>query len=196
VNATGQGMAMVPTIDVRPYSDGTGDLHDIVNSHITRARLVAANGTSGNQVFHTYAPGIFMDRVQPATLDEMDQWLAAIAKDTRPAKSPLEKVIRNRPAAVTDACYTRDGQRITDMTRCAAMFPAYSNPRLSAGQPMSATLLKCALKAVDARDYKATLTDTQIAALRTAFPSGVCDYTKKGVAVRSPETWLSYGSGQ
>jgi Tannase-like family of unknown function (DUF6351) len=193
VNATGQGMAMVPIIDVRPYTDGTGDVHDIVNSHITRARLVASNGTSGNQVFHTYAPGIFMDRVQPANLDEMDRWLTAIGNDKAPARTSLEKVIRNRPANVTDACYTKDGETITDTRRCAEMFLVYSNPRLNAGQPMSSTLLKCELKTVDARDYKARLTDAQLAALRTAFPSGVCDYSKRGVAVRAPDTWLSYG---
>ena len=153
VNDASKGMAMVPIIDVRPYTDGTGDVHDAVNSHITRARLIAANGTSGNQVLHTYGPGIFMDRVQPANLDEMEQWLAAIAKDTAPAKSPLEKVIRNRPATVTDACYTKDGQKITDMQRCAQMFPVYANPRLNAGLPMGATMLKCELKAVDRKDY-------------------------------------------
>jgi hypothetical protein len=195
VNATSQGMAMMPIIDVRPYTDGTGDVHDIVNSHITRARLVASNGTSGNQVFHTYAPGIFMDRVQPANLDEMDRWLTAIGNDKSPARTSLEKVIRNRPANVTDACYTKDGETITDMRHCAEMFPVYSNPRLNAGQPMSSTLLKCELKAADARDYKARVTSAQLAALGTAFPSGVCDYSKKGVAGRASETWLSYGSG-
>jgi uncharacterized tannase-like protein DUF6351 len=196
VNATGQGMAMVPIIDARPYTDGTGDVHDIVNSHITRARLVAANGTSGNQVFHIYAPGIFMDRVQPANLDEMDRWLTAIGNDTAPARTSLEKVIRNRPANVTDACYTKDGETITDMRRCAELFPVYSNPRLNAGQPLSATLLKCELKPVDTRDFNATLTNAQLAALGIAFPFGVCDYSKKGVAVRAPDTWLSYGVGR
>ena len=195
VNATGQGMAMVPIIDARPYTDGTGDVHDLVNSHITRARLIAANGTSGNQVLHTYAPGIFMDRVQPANLDEMERWLAAIASDTAPAKPPLDKVIRNRPATVTDACYTKDGAQITDMQRCAQMFPAYSNPRQIAGQPLGATLLKCELKPVNQQDYAARLTDAQLAALKAAFPAGVCDFTKKGVAVRAPDTWLSYGDG-
>jgi len=194
VNATGQGMATVPIIDARPYTDGTGDVHDLVNSHITRARLAAANGTSGNQIVHVYGPGIFMDRVQPANLDAIQRWLDAMANDKAPAKTPLEKVIRNRPPSVTDACYTKDGETITDMRRCAEMFPVYSNPRLNAGQPMSSTLLKCELKAVDARDYKARPTNDQLAALRTAFPSGVCDYTKKGVAVRLPDTWLSYGS--
>jgi hypothetical protein len=195
VNDASKGMAMVPMIDVRPYTDGTGDVHDAVNSHITRARLVAANGTSGNQVLHTYGPGIFIDRVQPANLDEMEQWLAAIAKDTAPAKTPLEKVIRNRPATVTDACYTKDGQKIGDMRRCAQMFPVYSNPRLNAGLPMGATTLKCELKAVEKKDYPARLTDAQFAAIKAAFPSGVCDFTRKGVAVRAPDTWLSYGSG-
>jgi hypothetical protein len=194
VNDASKGMASVPMIDVRPYTDGTGDVHDTVNSHITRARLVAANGTSGNQVLHTYEPGIFMDRVQPANLDEMEQWLAAIAADTAPAKTALEKVIRNRPANVTDACYMKDGRTITDMPRCAEMFPVYSNPRLNAGLPMGATMLKCELKAVDRRDYQARLTDAQLAGIKAAFPSGVCDYTRKGVAVRAPGTWLSYAS--
>jgi len=195
VNDTGRGMAMVPIIDVRPYTDGTGDVHDIVNSHMTRARLVAANGTSGNQVLHIYAPGIFMDRVQPANLDQMDRWLAAIANDTAPAKTPLEKVIRNRPITVSDACYTMAGETITDMRRCAGMFPVYANPRLVAGQPMGATLLKCELKAVDRRDYPATLTNAQLVAIKAAFPAGVCDFTRKGVAVRAPDTWRSYGDG-
>ena len=195
VNDTAQGMATIPIIDVRPYTDGTGDVHDIVNSQITRARLIAGNGTSGNQVLHTYAPGIFMDRVQPANLDEMDRWLAAIAKDTAPAKSPLEKVIRNRPTTVTDACYTKNGETITDMRRCAELFPAYANPRLNAGQPLGATLLKCELKPVERKDYPAALTNAQLDAIRAAFPSGVCDFTRKGVAVRKPDTWLSYGDG-
>ncbi|HEY1307749.1 MAG TPA: DUF6351 family protein [Vicinamibacterales bacterium] len=195
VNDAAQGLAMIPIIDVRPYTDGTGDVHDIVNSHITRARLLAANGTSGNQVLHTYAPGIFMDRVQPANLDEIDRWLAAIAKDTAPAKSPLEKVIRNRPTTVTDACHTKNGETITDMRRCADLFPAYANPRLNAGQPMGATLLKCELKPVERKDYPAALTTAQFDAIKAAFPSGVCDFTRKGVAVRAPDTWVSYGDG-
>ena len=89
-------------------------------------------------------------------------------------------------------CYTKDGQKITDMSRCAEMFPVYANPRLNAGLPMGATMLKCELKAVDKKDYSAGLTDAQPAAIKAAFPSGVCDFTKKGVAVRAPATWLSY----
>jgi hypothetical protein len=170
---------------VRPYTEGTGDVHDTVNTHITRARLVAANGTSANQVLHTYEPGTPIQKVQADNLAEMEQWVANIAKDTAPAKSQLEKVIRNRPTGVSDACYTKDGQKITDMQRCAQMFPIYSNPRLNAGLPLGATALKCELKSVDKKDY----------ALKAAVPAGVCDYSRKGVSVRPPDTWLSYGDG-
>ena len=194
VNDTSKGMAMVPIIDVRPYTDGSGDVHDAVNSHITRARLAAANGTSANQVLHVYEPGTDIQRVQRENLDEMEQWLAAIANDRAAAKTPLDKVIRNRPVTVTDACYTKEGEKITDVARCARMFPIFSNPRLEAGMPIGATMLKCELKAVDRSDYSVSLTDEQLAAIRAAFPSGVCDFTKKGIAVRSPEIWLRYGS--
>jgi hypothetical protein len=188
-------MAMVPMIDVRPYTEGTGDVHDTVNSHITRARLVAANGTSANQVLHTYEPGTPIQRVQQANLDEIEQWVASIARDTAPAKNQLEKVIRNKPAGVTDACYTKDGTQITDMQRCVQLFPVYANPRLNAGMPLGASMLKCELKPVDRKDYAKPLTDGQLATLRSAFPAGVCDFTKKGVSVRPADTWLSYGSG-
>ena len=122
----------------------------------------------------------------------MDRWLAAIAQDAAPSRSALDKVIRNRPAGVTDACYTKDGQKITDMQHCAQRFPAYANPRLIAGVPIGGTMLKCKLKAIDKKDYSVTLSGAQLTALRAAFPSGVCDFTKKGAAARPPGTWRSY----
>jgi hypothetical protein len=192
VNDATKGMAVVPIIDARPYSEANGDVHDTINSYITRSRLVAANGTSGNQVLHIYEPGTDIQRVQRDNLKEMDEWLAAIVKDTSSANNPLAKVVRNRPAGVTDGCYTKDGQKITDMKRCGEIFPAYANPRLNAGMPIASTMLKCALKPIDKKDYSRRLTDAQVAALKAAFPSGVCDYAQKGISVRPPGTWLSY----
>jgi hypothetical protein len=123
--------------------------------------LVAANGTSANQVLHIYEAGVDIQRVQRDNLKEMDEWLTAIIKDTAPANS-LEKVIRNRPASVTDGCYTNDGQKTTDMKCCAEMFPAYANPRLNAGMPIASTMLKYGLKPIDKKDYSRALTDAQI----------------------------------
>ena len=96
---------------------------------------------------------------------------------------------------MSDACYTKDGEKITDMPRCAQMFPVYSNPRLHAGLPIGSTMLKCETKSVDKKDYARPLTDAELSALKTAFPAGVCDYSKKGIGVRAPDTWLSYGDG-
>ena len=47
---------------------------------------------------------------------------------------------------------------------------------------------------LDRRDYSVRLSDRQLAAIIAAFPSSVCDFTRKGVFVRAPDTWLSYGS--
>jgi hypothetical protein len=48
------------------------------------------------------------------------------------------------------------------------------------------------LKSIDRKDYKQPLSDAQMASLKALFPQGVCDYGKKGVAQRSPDTWLTY----
>jgi hypothetical protein len=73
------------------------------------------------------------------------------------------------------------------------MFPVYSNPRLNAGLPLGATTLKCELKPIDKKDYTRLLTDVQLSELKAACPGGVCDYSRKGVSMRAPDTWLSYG---
>jgi hypothetical protein len=199
LNDASRGLSAVPIIDVRPYTDGDDDVHDIVASHITRARLVAANGHAGNQVFRTYAPGTAIQPAQRNVLDEMDEWLSAIARDTAPARSPLDKVVRNKPSNLVDTCYTSALEPITDPGRCQAMFPVASNPRLAAGSPLTQDRLQCELKPIDRADYQVALSDAQLATLRDMFPGGVCDYGRPGVGKRSPQTWLSYprpGSSQ
>jgi hypothetical protein len=126
VNDTSRGMAGVPIIDVRPYTDGTSDVHDVINSHVTRARLVAANGTSGNQVLRMYAPGTDIPQVHHNNLDDMERWLAAIANDSNPARTPLEKVIRNRPAIGDRRLLHEGGRKIIDMPRCGQFFAGTS----------------------------------------------------------------------
>ena len=192
LNDASRGLSMVPIIDVRPYTDGDDDVHDIVANHITRARLIAANGHAGNQVFRTYAPGTAIQPAQRYVLDAMDEWLSAIARDTAPARSPLERVVRNRPSNLVDTCYTSALEPITDPGRCQAMFPVAANPRLVAGSPMTQDRLKCELKPIDRADYRVALTDAQLATLREIFPGGVCDYSRPGVGKRSPQTWLTY----
>ena len=192
LNDASRGLSMIPIIDVRPYTDGDDDVHDIVASHITRARLIAANGHAGNQVFRTYAPGTPIQPAQRYVLDAMDEWLNNIARDTAPARSALDKVVRNKPSNLVDTCYLATLDPVTDPSRCQVMFPVAANPRLVAGSPLTQDRLKCELKAVDRADYKVPLTDAQLTSLREVFPGGVCDYNRPGVGQRPPQTWLSY----
>jgi hypothetical protein len=195
LNDASRGLSMIPIIDVRPYTDGDDDVHDIVANHITRARLIAANGHAGNQVFRTYAPGTPIQLAQRYVLDAMDEWLSNVARDTAPARSALERVVRNKPSQLVDTCYLASLEPVTDPSRCQALFPVASNPRLAAGSPLAQDRLKCELKPVDRADYKTPLADAQLASLREVFPGGVCDYNRPGVGKRTPQTWLSYPRG-
>jgi hypothetical protein len=69
----------------------------------------------------------------------------------------------------------------------------YSNTRREAGGPLAANVLKCQLKPVDAHDYQATMTATELSRLKTIFPAGVCDYSKPGVNQMPVVPWASYG---
>jgi hypothetical protein len=62
-----------------------------------------------------------------------------------------------------------------------AMYPNHSEPRIEAGAPIANDVLKCALKPVNAADYKVTLSAAQLARLKAIFPTGVCDFSKPGV---------------
>jgi len=69
----------------------------------------------------------------------------------------------------------------------------YANPRFQAGGPLSADVLKCQLKPVDAHDYKVPLSHDEKARLDAIFPEGVCDYSKPGVNHVPVVPWASLG---
>ncbi len=56
------------------------------------------------------------------------------------------------------------------MARCKALFPFAADARLAAGAPASDDVFKCALKPVDAKDYKQPLTAEQLAQLARSLP--------------------------
>jgi hypothetical protein len=58
--------------------------------------------------------------------------------------------------------------------------------------------VKCAVKAIDARDYAGGLTSAQLAQLQAIFPGGVCDYSQPGIEQQPLQgTWLTYpGNGE
>lgn len=196
VNEKRGALGDVPIVDYRTYLDDVGDLHDAVRSHLSRARLIAANGDADNQIIVTgdrFGTGAGSDAaVAGEMLRIMESWLAAIAADGRPG-SAHERVVRNKPAEAVDACYTATGQKITDMAECGRRYPLFGMPRLVAGEPMTEDRLKCALKPVSRADYVATISDAQLARIASIFPDGVCDYAKAGIEQQPiVETWHRY----
>jgi uncharacterized tannase-like protein DUF6351 len=193
INDGAQGLAMIPIIDMRPYTEGPGgNVHDTFNGVIAGNRVNAAGG--GNRISRVYEANVPIVKAQDDNLDILDKWLAAVARDTAPG-SQREKVLRNKPAGLSDSCFTAKLEEIKDPAKCAAMFPVYANPRIVAGGPATGDVFKCELKPIDKGDYKRPVTDAQLAQLRSVFPQGVCDYAKKGVMQRPvSSTWLTYPS--
>jgi Tannase-like family of unknown function (DUF6351) len=193
INDGAQGLAMIPIIDMRPYTEGPGgNVHDTFNGVIAGNRINAAGG--GNRISRVYEANVPIFKAQDDNLDILDKWLAAVARDTAPG-SPREKVLRNKPAGLTDSCFTAKFEETKDPAKCAAMFPVYANPRIVAGGSATGDVFKCELKPIDKADYKRPVTDPQLAQLQNVFPQGVCDYTKKGVMQRSVSgTWMTFPS--
>jgi hypothetical protein len=191
VNDGAHGLTMLPIIDMRPYTEGPGgNVHDTFDGVIAGNRINAAGG--GNRISRVYDEKVPIFKAQDDNLDILDAWLAAVARDTAPG-SQRDKVLRNKPAGLADSCFTAKLEEIKDPARCKTMFPVYANPRIVAGAPTTDDVFKCEMKPIDKADYKRPVTDAQLATLRTVFPQGVCDYSKKGVMQRPANgTWLSY----
>jgi hypothetical protein len=194
VNSGGGDLGSMPIIDIRPYRDTDADIHDRVRSFSTEERLKRANRRVDNRVILTY--GARSSDTDAVRL--MDRWLSDIAADSS-AGSAIDKTARNKPEELTDACWTGDGEKISEPAsmdgggRCNELFAAHRDPRMAAGAPLADDILKCQLKPVDPADYKQPLGGTELARLRTIFPEGVCDYSRSGVEQQGIEgAWLRY----
>jgi hypothetical protein len=211
----GGGLRDTPIIDARWYSDDIYDGHDSMRSFVTRARLVRANGDAANQVILIYPRtstileaftaevdpdperSVFARREQEL-VEQMDNWLNRITADSAPG-TRAERIARDRPSDLVDACWRIDGEKITgpDVFAptgvCRQMYPVHSDPRLVAGAPLTNDVLKCELKPVSPSDYLRPLTADQLRRLQTVFPSGVCDYGQRGMGQQqSVGTWQHF----
>jgi hypothetical protein len=196
VNSGGGGLANVPILHFRPYTDATGDIHDRGRDLAIRARLEKANGRSDNQVIWVgplrgrglqalagAAEGGSAQSAGPdlaaLAIDTMNEWLDGIASD--PAPLTTDRVVRHKPAAAVDACWDGEGKRLVDKAACDALYPLHGEPRLVAGAPIANDVLKCQLAPVDYAKYRAPFSAEQRARMSRIFPDGVCDFGKPGV---------------
>jgi uncharacterized tannase-like protein DUF6351 len=192
----GLGMRRTPIIDYRGYVDqpeNGNEVHSRFHSFSMRQRLIEANGNFDNQVMLVEdglgASGLFGDSspVLSHVLTQMDQWVTNLKADG--SDVPIEvKMLRDRPVDLSDACFTNAGtlkiaeeQVYLGNTTCNQFYPAFSTPRMVAGEPLENDVLKCRLKALDPRDYKLTFTAAEGAELSAIFPQGVCDFSKLGI---------------
>jgi len=206
----GLGMRRTPIIDYRGYVDqpeNSGEVHSRFHSFSMRQRLLEANGNFNNQVMlvedgsTTTGNGLFSDTspVLSHALTQMDEWLTKFLADATPAPIPV-KINRSKPSDLIDACFTNKGTvKIAELqvyqldTTCNQLYPAFSTPRMVAGEPLANDVLKCQLRPIDLSLYKVRFTAAEAAQLRAIFPQGVCDYTKPGVGQQPPDgTWQMF----
>ena len=181
----GRQLGKVPEITTR--STNNNDYHYPFRTYVNRNRLIAANGSADNHVFWIAVPSTV------SSFQAMDRWLAAIEADQ--SDDPIEaKVIRDRPNDIVSACWI-GGAQTTDMAVCDATYPYFREPRTVAGDSPTIYTMKCQLKPLDAADYKVGFTPEHWAALQTAFPTGVCDFSKPGVGFQPNVPWLDYTKG-
>ena len=215
LNTGAGGLRNIPILDIRGYTDGICtlapcppgevpdvDVHDGYHTLVTRARLMKTNGNIDNhvrlvahEVGHRGRDSI-LGVISSEAVAILDQWVTDILADTS-GKPQAQKVAAHRPADFVDACYPSATTRITDMDRCAKLFPIGSDARMVAGAPWANDVLKCALKPVDSTGYTQPLTAEQLAGLARIFPEGVCDWTEPGLGqVPLTGTWALYtGNG-
>jgi hypothetical protein len=126
----------------------------------------------------------------------MDQWLAAVEKDTRDVPFS-QKILEDRPADIGDKC-TEGSPMEAELPgeACDAVVDVYASPRIEAGMPFTDDVMKCQLKPLRAADYlPAVFSDSEWATLQATFPDGVCDYAKPGVDFQKTVPWLTYEGG-
>ena len=186
-----RGEAEIPFIDLRHYLEDELDMHNTIQSFVTRQRLLNHDGDASNQViwFIDRNPdGSDYDNTMQA-FAVLDEWMANIRAN------PDSSVAANRPASAVDSCFDSAGELIASgdtvwdgilddkpAGSCTERFPTYSTSRIVAGAPITGDVFRCALQplddAIDAGLYGDWMPSAeQYAQLQAIFPDGVCDYS-------------------
>lgn len=182
----------VPVINLAGPND-PGLAHDSFRAFAIRARLDDAHGTHANQVMWQGPFPIIGDPVElnETALITMDRWLTAVGTD-HSHRSLASKVTADKPADIVDQCSDGVGNKLHSGICPNTIVPVYGTPRTVAGEPISTDQNKCQLKPLRPRDYDVMFTSAQWSTLAKTFPTGVCDYTKPGVAQQPVVPWLTY----
>jgi hypothetical protein len=188
-----------PNITTNVYTDPQGDIHTRFRLFSIRERLRSPTGSvDRNQVIWT----------RPST-SSLAAGLTGAVGDSAGLTTTLDEWLTTsiRPAAAVDTCTGPANESITgpdvdDLPgaggatragRCNELFPVFGDPRTAAGAPLANDILKCRRKVPVPGDYGVAFTDAQWTKLRAVFPTGVCDWSRRGVGqVPMVGTWIDY----
>jgi hypothetical protein len=200
INMMTGGLEWIPVIEIRPYTDPTGDFHERYRSAIIRERMLAAHGNADTHVSWTGA-NISANTAQMrlAALEQLEAWLDAIEAAGGPGDRA--RTVEARPAGLVDGCFDARMTFLPEVldyddptTTCNQLYPFHSQPRAEAGMPLLADGLKCAL-AEPVRDDYPVMSDDQWSRLLAVFPTGTCDWTQRPQGAAELEgTWLDFGA--
>ena len=183
---------LIPIIDI-PNPGDNYDIHDKWKSWALRARLDAVHGNHDNHVIW-YGPdsrGMAANAGDGTAFALMDSWLTAIENDHR-AVPRQQKVRDDKPSAAHDRC------DLPNPAVCNTLLsPDGASVRWGAGGGIATDVIKCRLKPLARSDYAPTVfSDDQWSQLKTAFPTGVCDWTAAGVGQQQHTVaWQTYATG-
>lgn len=212
----GGGLATIPVFDTSIIFDDDQFYHYQWFHFATRERMRKQNGHTDNHVmwrgganivalFNPAADPIGVGINATAATESWKtfiEWVNAYKSDHSNALD-LVKVVRNKPAAAVDGCFTKsmptqfiaEPQTFSSQptSPCNTLWPSYSFPRKEAGGTLDANVLKCQLKPIDTNEYPVAFTPAELTRLRAIFPQGVCDWNKPGVNQVPVVTWASFG---
>jgi hypothetical protein len=185
-------------IDLRGPDPGA--FHDAYRSWVIRARLERVEGhfPTNHVIWFGETPLIGDPNYTTEGLLAMDRWLRAVERDHRNV-SLARKVQGDRPAGVHDRCSNIPGvdqvalPGVGTVCENADVQTRYATPAMVAGEPVTTDVEKCHLELLrQSSFYPITFTADQWNTLKKTFPTGVCDFTDRGVSQRGTIPWLSY----
>jgi hypothetical protein len=181
---TNGGLSSIPVLDLSGIYNDDGGYHYQWFHFALRERMAMLNGTTANHVMWRGNP-VPADPAWSMFID----WVKASKADTQDGTA-LQKVVRNKPAQAVDGCWSSASTFVAEKQTlssapdsvCNAAFPSWTFPRHAAGGPIAANIMKCDLKPADAAAYGVAFSAAQKTRLAAIFPTGVCDWSKRGNA--------------
>jgi hypothetical protein len=204
---TGAHLDEVAIIDLRGPDPGA--FHDVYRTNSMTDRLIREHGATEDGKAKNQAlwegPVALLGSTAFVTqgIQAMDRWLAAIEADDRDVPLSQKVIDGKATAGVVDRCADASGRDRPGMTSCPEVdTQVFSSPRIEAGGGPAAVgytddRLDCELQPLEDFDYNGStfaerFTEADQELLRTAFPTGVCDYSKPGKGFQAATTWLTY----